>query len=70
MSAERAAPDSLRGWPPPVLDPAGPFAAPLHLLTWVLVGVVVLVMLVVLLTLGVALFGPREPGARPWAENA
>jgi cytochrome c oxidase subunit 2 len=59
MTADRATPDSLRGWPPPVLDPAGPFAAPLNLLTWVLVGVVVVVMLVVVAALAVALFGPR-----------
>lgn len=59
MTADRIAPDSLRGWPPPVLDPAGPFAAPLNLLTWVLIGVVMVTLLVVVVTLGVALFGPR-----------
>ncbi|MGR4863606.1 cytochrome c oxidase subunit II [Caulobacter sp. LARHSG274] len=59
MAADRVASDSLRGWPPPVLDPAGPFAAPLHLLTWVLIGVVVAVLAVVVAALGVALFGPR-----------
>ena len=42
-----------------MLDPAGPFATPLNLLTWVLVGVVVVVMLVVVAALAVALFGPR-----------
>ena len=59
MKSSRLAPDSLRGWPPPVLDPAGPMAAPLNLLTWVLIGLVVVVLLVVVVALGVALFGPR-----------
>ncbi|WP_240623357.1 cytochrome c oxidase subunit II [Brevundimonas lutea] len=48
------------GWPPPVLDPAGPFAGPLNTLAWVLFGMGFLVLVVVLIALGVALFGPRK----------
>jgi len=47
-------------WPPPVLDPAGPFAAPIHTVAWVLFVMAAVVMVVVLVALGVALFGPRK----------
>lgn len=46
------------GWPPPVLDPAGPFAGPVAIVAWVLFIMAVVVMVVVLAALGVALFGP------------
>jgi len=48
------------GWPPPVLDPAGPFAAPIETVAWVLFVMAGLVMTFVLCALGVALFGPRK----------
>ena len=37
----------LSGWPPPVLDPAGPFAGPIEVVSWVLfiMGAVVLTQL-------------------------
>ncbi|PZT97219.1 MAG: cytochrome c oxidase subunit II [Brevundimonas sp.] len=50
----------IAGWPPPVLDPAGPFAAPIHTVAWVLFVMSVVVMAIVLAALGVALFGPRK----------
>jgi len=56
----RAAHESFKGWPPPVLDPAGPFATPLSTLTWGLLAMCVLVMTVVLAALAVALFAPRS----------
>lgn len=52
-------PEGLSGWPPPVLDPAGPFAAPVQTVAWVLFGMGVAVTVLVLVALGVALFGPR-----------
>ena len=58
MSAE--APEGTAGWPPPALDPAGPFAGPLNTLAWVLFAMGGVVLLVVLVALGVALFGPRR----------
>lgn len=47
----------LGGWPPPVLDPAGPFAQPVTLLAWTLLIGGALVLIVVLAALGVALWG-------------
>lgn len=50
----------LGGWPPPVLDPAGPFAGPVTVVAWVLFVMGAVVLAVVLIALGVALFGPRK----------
>ena len=50
----------LAGWPPPVLDPAGPFAQPVALLAWVLFAMGVGVLTVVVIVVGVAIFGPRR----------
>ena len=50
----------LEGWPPPALDPAGPMSQPLNTLTWVLIATVVVVSLIVVVALGLALFGPRS----------
>lgn len=58
MSADR--PEGIAGWPPPALDPAGPFAGPLNTLAWVLFAMAGAVLLLVLVALGVALFGPRR----------
>jgi cytochrome c oxidase subunit 2 len=60
MTAEPKMPEGVSGWPPPVLDPAGPFAAPVNTLSWVLFAMAAGVMLVVLVALGLALFGPRR----------
>lgn len=50
----------LEGWPPPVFDPAGPYATSITLLAWVLLAMSAVVLLVVLAALYVALFGnPR-----------
>lgn len=48
------------GWPPPVLDPAGPHAGAVTTLSWVLLAMAAVVLLVVGVALGLALFGgPR-----------
>ncbi|TFI57054.1 cytochrome c oxidase subunit II [Sphingomonas parva] len=57
ISTRSAVGDALGGWPPPVLDPAGPYANPLATLSWVLFGGAGLVFLVVLAALWIALFG-------------
>lgn len=57
MRLEAGLQSVLRGWPPPVLDPAGPFAQPITLLAWVLLIGGALVLLVVLTALAVALWG-------------
>ncbi len=52
--------EALAGWPPPALDPAGPYAGSTALLSWGLFAMAGFVLLVVLAALGVALFGsPR-----------
>ena len=48
------------GWPPPVLDPAGPYATSVSRLSWILMGMAAIVLLVVLAALYVALFGRRD----------
>ncbi|MBB5773172.1 cytochrome c oxidase subunit 2 [Brevundimonas vesicularis] len=54
------APPGIAGWPPPVLDPAGPFAGPIQTVAWVLFIMAAVVMVVVAGALGIALFGPRK----------
>ena len=53
-------PAVLSGWPPPVLDPAGPFAGPVTTVAWVLFVMGAVVLTLVLIALGVALFGPPK----------
>lgn len=50
----------MGGWPPPALDPAGPFAGPIQTLSWVLLGGGGLVLALVVAALAIALFGPRR----------
>ena len=50
--------EPLWGWPPPVLDPAGPYADSVTLLAWVLLGMGLVVTAVVAAALWVALRGP------------
>ena len=47
----------FEGWPPPVLDPAGPYAWPVTTLSWVLMAMAAAVLGLVLLALWLALFG-------------
>lgn len=49
--------EALAGWPPPVLDPAGPFAERVTTLSWALFAMFLVVMAVVLVALWMALFG-------------
>ena len=48
------------GWPPPVLDPAGPYAGSVTFLTWVLLGMAGAVFLLVLAALWFAFFGTAK----------
>lgn len=50
----------FEGWPPPILDPAGPYASSVTLLSWVLFAMGAAVLAVVLAALCAALFG--RPG--------
>lgn len=47
----------LEGWPPPLFDPAGPYASSVTLLTWLLLGLAAAVALLVVAALYLALFG-------------
>lgn len=53
-------PPGIAGWPPPALDPAGPHAQAINLVSWVLFGMGAIVLLIVVIALGLALFGPRR----------
>ena len=46
------------GWPPPVLDPAGPYADSVVVLAWALIGMGVVVTAIVVAALYVAIKGP------------
>lgn len=52
--------EGLGGWPPPVLDPAGPYAGSIGALSWALIAMAVGVLLIVLAALWAALFGPER----------
>lgn len=54
----------LEGWPPPILDPAGPYATSISLLAWVLFAISAAVLLLVLAALYVALFGRSQLRAK------
>ncbi|WP_216352896.1 c-type cytochrome [Sphingomonas sp. LM7] len=45
------------GWPASIFDPAGPYAGSVTLLSWILIGMAVAVFAVVVVALGIALFG-------------
>ncbi len=60
----------FEGWPPPVLDPAGPYATSVSLLSWILFAMGAAVLLVVLAALYVALFGRRELQAKVGGKTA
>jgi len=62
--------EGLSGWPPPVLDPAGPYAGSIATLSWVLIALTVAVFLVVLAALWLALFGRRDVRRRLGGERA
>lgn len=57
-------PEALAGWPPPVFDPAGPYAGSIATLSWVLVAMAILVLIIVLAALWAALFGSQRLRAR------
>src|SRR3546814_13184417 len=66
----RTEPLAPGGWPPPVLDPAGPFAEPVTTLAWALLLGGTAVLAIVLAALGIALFGSPRLKARLGGERA
>ncbi len=61
--------EALWGWPPPVLDPAGPFAEPVTTLAWVLLAMGFTVTGVVVGALWVAIKGTPELKAKLGSER-
>jgi cytochrome c oxidase subunit 2 len=61
--------EASRSWPPPVLDPAGPFAGSISQLSWILFAMGAAVLTVVLIATTLALFGPRRWRARLGGER-
>lgn len=70
MPADSSLDAVLLGWPPPVLDPAGPYAHPVTLLAWVLFIGGAVVLLVVVATLAIALWGGPDLKRRLGREKA
>src|SRR3546814_2073924 len=54
----------LEGWPPPIFDPAGPFAGSITTLAWVLLAMAAAVFAVVMAALWIALLGKDRLKAR------
>ena len=64
ISTPSALEDMFVGWPPPVLDPAGPYAASITFLTWVLLILSAAILLIVLIALWIAFKGKKQTRAR------
>ncbi|MBU1253266.1 MAG: c-type cytochrome [Alphaproteobacteria bacterium] len=62
--------DAFWGWPPPVLDPAGPYADSVTVLAWALFGMGVIVTCVIVAALWVAAKGPDKWRRRLGGERA
>ena len=62
--------DAWWGWPPPVLDPAGPYANNVTVLAWALFGMGVAVTAVVIAALYIAIKGPERWKAALGGEKA
>ena len=62
--------DALWGWPPPVLDPAGPYAAKVTTLAWSLFALGTVVTLVVIAAIWAAVKGPPRIKAMLGGERA
>lgn len=60
----------LGGWPPAVLDPAGPFSQPVTLLAWALLAGGTVVLFIVLAALWIALWGKTRLRARLGGDRA
>lgn len=61
--------EAWSGWPPPVLDPHGPFSNTVTSLAWVLIALVTLIFVLVCAALWVALYGNDQLRARLGGEG-
>ena len=69
ISSRSSLAEALSGWPPPVLDPHGPFSNTVTTLAWVLIAIVTLIFLLVCAALWVALYGSDELRAKLGGER-
>lgn len=69
ISSRSSLADALSGWPPPVLDPQGPFSNTVTTLAWVLIVLVTLIFVLVCAALWVALYGSDGLRARLGGER-
>ncbi|WP_326540492.1 cytochrome c oxidase subunit II [Pseudorhodoferax sp.] len=61
--------EALSGWPPPVLDPQGPFSNTVTTLAWVLMALMALIFVLVCAAMWVALYGSDRLRARLGGER-
>jgi cytochrome c oxidase subunit II len=69
ISSRSSLAEALSGWPPPVLDPHGPFSNTVTTLAWVLIALVMLIFLGVCAAMWVALYGSDELRAKLGGEH-
>lgn len=60
---------AFSGWPPPVLDPHGPFSNTVTTLTWVLIALVTVIFVLVCAAMWVALYGSEALRAKLGGEG-
>lgn len=70
MAVKRELQPAAGGWPPPVLDPGGPYSEPVTLLSWALLMGGTAVLVIVLAALGIALWGRPSLKRRLGGERA
>lgn len=61
--------EALSGWPPPVLDPSGPYSSSLTTLTWLLLALMLGIFVLVCVALGIAMFGSDRLKAKLGGEK-
>ncbi len=70
MASDGGLARALGGWPPPVLDPAGPYSEPVTTLAWALLIGGTVVLAIVLAALAIALWGSAPLKRRLGGEKA
>ena len=69
ISSRSSLAEALSGWPPPVLDPHGPFSNSVTTLAWVLIALVAVIFVLVCAAMWVALYGSDKLRAQLGGER-
>ena len=69
ISSHSSLAEALSGWPPPVLDPHGPFSNSVTTLAWVLIALMTLIFVLVCTAMWVALYGSDKLRAQLGGER-